>query len=226
MVDDVLVWGLNSPFFWRITLEDIRSLYKSNISQNHCEIGVGTGLLLSKDVSNVCKAITLIDLNDNSLNSCEERIQSTYSYEGETPNISKLVADIMVPPDEESVLTPKRGTFQSVGANFLLHCLHGSSLRDKEVAIRNCASLLDPKAGVFFGSTILGKEMVLDERNAGETAMQVLTSFNESGVFGNTGDSMEDLEHILKEIFDEVTIWQVGYCGVWTARNPKKTALY
>ena len=224
---DVLIWGFNSPFLWQITQEDIQSLYKSNISKYHCEIGVGTGLLLSRDVSNVCKSVNLIDLNENSLSSCDKRIQSTYlnrrdgNDSDSMPDISKLVADIIVPLEEESSLKTLKGKFQSVGANFLFHCLHGSTLREKVIAFHNCATLLDPKDGVFFGSTILGKEMLHDKTNAGQIAMQVLTNFNQSGVFGNLGDSMEDLECILKEIFDDVEVWRVGYCGMWAARNPK-----
>ena len=187
---------------------------------------MGTGLFLSEDVSRACNSIKLIDLNENSLDSCEKRIQSTYSGEAggdaeDGPSISKLVADIMVIPEEKSSLTHLQGTFQSVAANFLLHCLHGSNLHEKENAIRNCASLIDPENGVFFGSTILGKEMVSDEKNAGETAMHVLCRFNDAGVFGNLGDSMEDLEFVLKNNFDDVDVWNVGYCGVWAARNPK-----
>mmetsp|Transcript_26960 Transcript_26960/g.38666 ORF Transcript_26960/g.38666 Transcript_26960/m.38666 type:complete len:140 (+) Transcript_26960:121-540(+) len=120
-----------------------------------------------------------------------------------------------------SPLTPIRGKFQSVGANFLFHCLHWSNLYDKVDAFRNCASLLDPKDGVFFGSTILGKEMLDDDNNAGETAMRVLRVFNDVGVFGNLGDSLEDLDGALRDIFDNVDVQLVGYCGVWTARHPK-----
>jgi len=206
----------------------VKSLYRSNLSKHHCEIAVGTGLFLSNDLSNVCKTITLVDLNENSLQSCEQRIERTYLEYGEgcdnisSPAISKLVADVMVPPEEESSLAPlNKRKFQSVGANFLFHCLHGSNLLDKGTAFRNCASLLDPNDGVFFGSTILGKEMLHDQKNTGKTAMQVLHNFNESGVFGNLGDSMDDLECILMDVFSDVEVWRVGYCGMWKARNPK-----
>ena len=65
--DDSLVWGFNSPFLWRIAEQDIRSLYVSNIRQKHAELGVGTGLFLTKDVSKSCQSVTLMDLNRNSL---------------------------------------------------------------------------------------------------------------------------------------------------------------
>lgn len=79
--DDVLVWGFNSPFPWRIKQNDVTSLYKTNIAANHCEFGVGTGMFLSKDISKKCKTITLIDFNINSLQSCERRVQETYNVD-------------------------------------------------------------------------------------------------------------------------------------------------
>ena len=63
--------------------------------------------------------------------------------------------------------------------------------------------------------------MLHDKTSAGQIAMQVLTNFNQSGVFGNMGDSTEDLECILDEFFDDVEVWRVGYCCMWAARNPK-----
>jgi hypothetical protein len=229
--DDALVWGFNSPFLWRITQEDVTSLYRANVSRNHCEIAVGTGLHLSKVIP-LTRDITLIDLNENCLRVCEERIMSDH-HDGKCniakPEVSKLVVDITEPlpppPGEDagnySQLTPIRGRFQSVGVNFLFHCLHGSNLHDKVDSFRNCASLLDPEDGVFFGSTILGKEMLDDEDNAGETSIRTLRALNSIGVFGNLGDSLIDLDRILRDIFDDVDVRRVGYCGVWKAKHPR-----
>jgi len=218
---------------------------------NHCEIAVGTGLFLSELVAlPSMKHITLLDLNENCLRVCEVRIKDVCHRRhhhhlndaqldndvASVPDVSKLLVDIMMSPQTnndpmkggddgvhilQSPLTPIRGKFQSVGVNFLFHCLHGSNLYDKIHAFHNCASLLDPQDGVFFGSTILGKEMLDDEPNAGETAMHVLRAFNDMGVFGNLGDSFQDLEDILTEIFEDVDVYRVGYCGVWMARHPK-----
>ena len=230
--DDVLVWGFNSPFLWRIKEEEIHSLYKSNIRQNHCEIAVGTGLFLSQVVSKICKMMTLIDLNENSLKSCEERIQHCCfeKKKGDedyiinavhVPKISKIVADITTPPGEDSALKSLNGTFQSVGANFLFHCLHGANLRDKMHAFQKCAALLDPEEGLFFGSTILGKEIVKDKERVGTNTMKVLNDFNDWGVFGILGDSYGDLKYILQELFEDVDLRRVGYCGVWRASRQK-----
>ncbi len=223
-VDDTLVWGFNSPFLWRIQEQEIHSLYEANICRNHCEIAVGTGLFLtSPGVSNTSRKMTLIDLNENSLETCEDRIQHSHSPETKiVTDVTTIVADITAPPGEESVLTPLKGKYQSVAANFLFHCLHGSNLLDKLDAFQNCASLVDPEDGVFFGSTILGAEILKDSENAGKTTMHVMENFNHWGVFGNFGDSYEDLEYILKEMFCDVELKRVGYCGVWRASRPRK----
>mmetsp|Transcript_21742 Transcript_21742/g.44860 ORF Transcript_21742/g.44860 Transcript_21742/m.44860 type:complete len:329 (-) Transcript_21742:2385-3371(-) len=221
---DTLVWGFNSPFLWRIQEQEIRSLYEANISENHCEIAVGTGLFLSsRGVSNHSTKMTLIDLNANSLNSCEDRIQRSHSPDTEAvTDISMIVADITIAPEEESVLTPLKGKFHSVAANFLFHCLRGSNLNDKFNAFQNCASLVDPEDGVFFGSTILGREIMKDSKNAGKTTLHVMEKFNDWGVFGNIGDTYEDLERILRGMFRDVELKRVGYCGVWRASRPRK----
>lgn len=246
-VDDAFVWGFNSPFLWGITIENVQTLYKSNLSVssgdgkngNHCEIGVGTGLFLSKDIitsdnaGTGCKSISLIDLNENSLQSCKQRIEGSFNNEDiHKPTVTKTIADIMELPqnkqeDEgDSPLTSLKGKHTSVGANFLFHCLHGSNLHDKRHAFENCASLLSPGSeSVFFGSTILGKEMLLDGDTKTEDdnpGVLMLKLFNDSGVFGNLGDSYDDLVFILTDIFEDVVVKQIGYCGLWTAKNPKK----
>lgn len=221
--DDSLVWGFNSPFLWRIAEQDIRSLYVSNIRQHHVEIGVGTGLFLTKDVSNSCQSVTLMDLNRNSLNVCENRIMASYETDNDkakTPEINKLIVDV-TSSDHDFLLTSHKGQYQSVAANFLFHCLHGSSMLDKFQSFQNCASLLG-RDGVFIGSTILGKEMLVDAGRAGEMPLKVLHTYNDWGVFGNLGDSFEDLENVLKDLFLEVELKKVGYCGLWKATGPKQ----
>ncbi|KAL3783991.1 hypothetical protein HJC23_013371 [Cyclotella cryptica] len=137
------------------------------------------------------------------------------------PNLKKVIADVTSSGEDFS--SPlHRGQYESVAANFLFHCLHGSNMLDKFQSFQNCASLLS-KDGVFIGSTILGKEMLLDAERAGKTPVKVLHTYNDWGIFGNLGDSFEDLENVLKDLFCEVELKRVGYCGVWKARGPKQT---
>lgn len=214
--DDTLEWGFNSPFLWRIAESNIHSLYSNNVGAKHAEIGVGTGLFLSKDALSTCKSVTLMDLNQNSLNVCEKRILSSYLTDNRAPNVNKLIADITT----EVSLASHKQKYDSVAANFLFHCLHGSSLNDKQPEFKNCAALHSSN-GAFFGSTILGKEMTDDAEAAGEISLNVLKNYNDWGIFGNMGDSFKDLESILNELFSDVEVKKVGFCGVWSARGPK-----
>jgi hypothetical protein len=153
-----------------------------------------------------------MDLNQNSLNVCEKRILASNT----DACVTKSIVDIT---KKDSIIS-HRGQYDSVAANFLFHCLHGSKMHDKFYPFQNCASLLSTN-GVFLGSTILGKEMSNDAERAGEISLNVLHSYNEWGIFGNLGDSLVDLENVLKELFREVELKRIGYCGVWTARGPK-----
>ncbi|KAL7517478.1 hypothetical protein ACHAWX_002393 [Stephanocyclus meneghinianus] len=144
----------------------------------------------------------------------------TDTDKAKTPKLNKFIVDI-TSSEHDFLLTSHTGQYQSVAANFLFHCLHGSSILDKFQSFQNCASLLG-RDGVFIGSTILGKEMLLDAGRAGEIPLKVLHTYNDWGVFGNLGDSFEDLENVLKDLFLEVELKKVGYCGLWKATGPKQ----
>ena len=77
-------------------------------------------------------------------------------------SVEKLQADILMKPP-----TKLLGTFDSVAANFLLHRLYSDSLLDKKSAVASCSSLLREDGGVFFGSTILGRDLLDDAVQAG-----------------------------------------------------------
>jgi hypothetical protein len=230
---DAYVWGFNSPFLWRISGEECQRLYDDNARSVHCDIAVGTGLFL-KDLTAVVRdekdrssSLTLVDLNKNSLDNCAKRVgDAKMAGKGRNWDIKRIVADITVPGSLPAEMV---GACESVSANFLFHCLHGDSLLDKRAAFRNCASLLsnkvedDEKGGnYFFGSTILGKDILDDASNAGEAAMETLEQYNWWGIFGNRGDSYEDLVKVLSETFDDVQVWKTGYVGLWKVRRPKE----
>ncbi|CAB9513599.1 sam-dependent methyltransferase [Seminavis robusta] len=231
---DALVWDFNAPFHWRIQRQEIDALYQKGLagSKRHCEVAVGTGLFLRQWARRLPQSkenatdqaelenLTLMDLSPSSLEGCYQRLQEEEFF-AENNNqallsIDKVQANIQTLP-------PKRlqHSFDSVAANFLLHCLHGKSMQDKSNAIRSCASLLNPQ-GVFFGSTILGFELEQDAVMAGPYAIQTNQLYNELGIFGNRGDTFADLTALLEEYFDEVDIVKVGYCAVWLAKNPKR----
>lgn len=218
---DAMVWDFNSPFHWRIHRQEIDALYQQGLegAQRHCEVAVGTGLFLREwanqsHVDAGLEQLTLMDLSPSSLEGCYQRLQ-TEEYFVNHVSVEKVQANILESPPRNL-----RGIYDSVAANFLLHCLPGNSLLDKYEAIQSCASLLKP-SGSFFGSTILGKDLEVDAAAAGPHALATNKLYNQLGIFGNSGDTFEDIAVILNDLFYDVTIFQIGYCAVWLARNPK-----
>ena len=222
---DFRVWDFNSPFHWRISRADITKLYNEGIlesrSNRHAEVAVGTCLFLLDIANHQSKEsrfpgeIGLFDLSDHSLAQCNTRLGSR--PHGVT--ISTFKVDITKTLPNE--VAANAYYHDSVAANFLLHCLHGRSMKDKRPAIETIASLLKP-SGIFIGSTILGQAMLDDEARAGAPAMATLEAYNDRGIFGNLGDNFEDLATILNDLFEEVDIRMIGYCAVWKARRPKR----
>jgi 2-polyprenyl-3-methyl-5-hydroxy-6-metoxy-1,4-benzoquinol methylase len=221
---DVCVWDFNSPFLWRIWPEEVQGLYDDCLvhSTKHCEIAVGTGLFLrnldSHSIANL-RQITLLDLNPEALTQCQNRIEDhRYEYKNDV-EIDSRVLDIFDPPPAELI-----GTYDSVGVNFLLHCLHGKNIKEKAIVLRNCGSLLT-KDGIMFGSTILGKDIMSEDSTTGgvgKAALTTLRDYNKLGIFGNEGDSYQDLATVLNELFEDVELYRVGFCGVWKVRHPRQ----
>lgn len=224
---DAMVWDFNAPFHWRIHRDDIAALYEQGLqgSERHCEVAVGTGLFLRSWANatgsneRCMQHLTLMDLSTSSLERCHQRLQQVDYFDNNHNNhnvtIERVPANILKSPD-----TTLQGQFNSVAANFLLHCLHGKSLLDKRSAVESCAALLQ-KDGVLFGSTILGKDLLQDDIVAGPHAIATNQLYNDLGIFGNIGDTFSDMSTILEDSFQEVAIYKVGYCAVWLARNPK-----
>ncbi|MEH1841106.1 MAG: methyltransferase [Nostoc sp.] len=187
---DFFVLGLSNTFFWRCPTQLILDFYNQNISAKHLDVGVGTGYFLDN-----CKfphsnpIITLVDLNPNSLEYTAQRI---HRY-----NPTTLLADIFQP-------LPSELTFDSIGLNYLLHCLPGNSILNKAVVFRNLNNSLN-NGGVIFGTTILGKGVLHNF-----FARQLMRTYNAKGIFGNINDTHEDLETILKEYFRTYNIRIIG----------------
>lgn len=213
-VYDSIVWNFNSPFLWRIHADEIQALYQDAMadSESHAEIAVGTGKFLhGLPLSMPLQRVTLLDLNPHTLESAKTRLTTA-------PALGGVAMDAHAFNVLEDPPSSLRGTFDSVAANFLIHCLHGGrAVTDR--AVQTASMLLRPE-GVFFGSTILGAE--LDEA-AGPAALATHTAYNQLGIFGNEQDCFSDVSDALHRHFGEVQCWRAGYCAVWVARRPTAT---
>jgi len=112
---DLYVLGFSNRFVWRCPSARILDFYNEHVAACHLDVGVGTGYFLDK-----CRfpvpdpAITLVDLNPNSLQATARRIRR-YS-----PQVH--VANALEP------LPLQPAAFDSIALNHLLHCLPGDTL--------------------------------------------------------------------------------------------------
>ena len=104
--------------------------------------------------------------------------------------------------------------FDSVGLNFLLHCLPGN-LRVKGRALRELAKVVTDE-GVLFGSTILGRGVA---HNA--MARKLMAVYNRRGIFGNEEDDEATLREALEAAFERVDVRVVGCVASFEARSPR-----
>ncbi|MGW0771470.1 class I SAM-dependent methyltransferase [Streptomyces sp. NPDC002676] len=197
---DMFVLGMMSRFMWRCPRGRMLTHYNRQVSASHLDIGPGTGWFLNK-----CRfpakspSITLVDLNEVVLATAAHRIRR---YRPET-----LVGDAFKP------FALGSARFDSVGMNFLLHCLPGS-MRQKAVVFDQVVPFLQPGARVF-GSTVLGTGPHHTKRSA-----KLLAKLNRSEVFSNLDDRMEDLDEQLRARFTDVETVRSGAVCLFSARCP------
>ena len=196
---DLIVLALSNPLVWRCPTGRILQLYDRQVTDNHLDVGVGTGWYLDRcHFPNLAPRIGLLDLNPSTLAAASRRI-GRYQPERYQADVLKPLT-ISVPP------------FQSVALTYLLHCLPGE-IAEKAIAFDNLASLLAP-GGVVFGATLLSIGV---KRSAAARALMRL--YNRKGVFSNTADSVQALRVALHQRFRFVEIDIVGCAALFVAKD-------
>jgi Methyltransferase domain len=197
---DVVTLRFSSRWLWRCNRDRVLRHYDQNISCNHLDIGPGTGWFL-RNAQFPCgdPNVTLLDLNSDSLAVAANRIRNL--------SPTSVKSDIFAP-------FPFQQKFDSIAANYVLHCLPGDWVT-KSLAIGNAAASLSP-TGVFFGSTVLGEVSL--HNLVGRRTMKY---FNQNGVFHNESDDLAGLRDVLDTHFKRVTTEMVGAVALFTARQPR-----
>jgi SAM-dependent methyltransferase len=183
---DIGVLGFSNSYIWGCPSRRILGLYNRYASARHLEIGVGTGYFLDRCAFPTrYPAITVLDLNRNSLEVAARRIRR---YRPATCH-----SDVLQP-----IPLPAHG-YDSIGCNYVLHCLPGP-FSAKARVFANLTPLLAP-GGVVFGTTILGKstrQRIL--------ARELMDFYNRLGVFSNADDNCDDLATALQQHFRTAAI--------------------
>ena len=199
-VYDLFVLGFSNRLVWRCPSSRMLGQYETHVGARHLDVGVGTGWFLDHTTWPVERPqITLLDLNENSLSAASERLRR-YSP-------ATVQANVLEPVD----LADAR--FDSIGANFLFHCLPGELEWKAATVASNLRPYLAP-GGVLFGSTILGLDV-----SHNLLGRRLVRLYNRKRIFSNLEDSEGALERGLASELTEVEIVVVGAVALFAGRT-------
>ncbi len=195
---DWFVLGVSNRFVWRCPTPRLRAHYARHVTDNHLDVGVGTGYFLDKTSFPSCTPrVALMDLNEHALAHAARRIER-YAPETHVRNVLEPI--VLDGP-----------AFDSIGASYLLHCLPGT-IATKAVAFDHLGALLNP-GGVLFGATLLQGGV---RRNRAARGLMAL--YNRKGIFSNASDDLDGLTRALGDRFDDVAIEIVGCAALFAGR--------
>jgi hypothetical protein len=193
---DVLVHGLSNRFAWRCPTQRLVELYRDNLSPDHLEAGVGTGVLLDRAGTERLKRLVLLDANRNCLDRSALRL-ARFKPELHQVNLLQPGAFDTAP-------------VASVGLTYVLHCLPGR-MDEKLKAVDHLRPLMRDGA-TLFGATILGRGIAPNR-----AASALLDLYNAQGVFNNREDDLASLSDGLRQRFADVAIAQEGCVAIFRA---------
>jgi 2-polyprenyl-3-methyl-5-hydroxy-6-metoxy-1,4-benzoquinol methylase len=194
---DFLVLGVSNNFVWKCPSRRLLEHYDRRVTANHLDVGVGTGYFLDRcRFPSPAPRVALMDLNRNALDFAARRI--------ERHNPETYVRNVLEPISFDA---PK---FDSVGVNYLLHCLPGS-LESKSVVFDHLKALMNPGA-VVFGSTLLQGGVPRSR-----AAKRLMDFYNKKRIFSNESDDLDGLKRALDQRFGAVSIEVVGCAALFSA---------
>lgn len=197
-VYDFIVLSISNRYIWKCPSVVIEDHYNNHISSNHLDVGVGTGYFLDRCIfpSNAPR-IALMDMNSNTLKLTSRRI-ARFNPETYEHNILEQIDTSME-------------SFDSVGLNYLLHCIPGS-ISEKAIALDHLKQKMNPGATIF-GATVLHKGV-----NIGKPARKLMMLYNKKGIFSNLEDDLSGLNTALSQRFNNISLEVVGCVALFSAK--------
>lgn len=198
---DVFVVDFSSTFVWRSPRSMIINFYNQHVSGYHLDLGVGTGYFLDKcTFPSMHPTVALADISPQTLAKTAKRIKryrpATYLVNAREPL-------------QPSIPT----TFDSIGMNYVWHCIPGS-IEEKAAVFAHLKPLLNP-GGVLFGTTVLGPDPHVQHTLLARLFMAV---YNATHVFNNQHDTCATLERALAQHFKEYRMHVLGSTAFFVAR--------
>ena len=195
---DRVVVGFSNRYVWRCRSAHIVALYDEHVTESHLDVGPGTGYFLARcTFAWPAPDITLLDLNPHVLDVAARRLAR---YAPRT-----YQADLLDP------LGLQPGSFGSVAATHVLHCVPGT-MGEKAEILERLSTLLRP-GGVLFGTTVLagGVPQTLLSRAH-------IAGLNREGIFSNRGDTLDGLRAELDARFDDYELTTRGSLAIFEIR--------
>ena len=169
---DYFVNNVNCKYVWKCNEKNIHKMYKKNITKNHIEIGPGTGYFLKNyNFDN----LTLIDVNDDILQNSYDNLSKN------AKNLNIINHDLFLKNNKLNNIN-----FESVGINYVLHCVP-NTLDD---SLKNLIYNLDSHNYKIFGSTII------PPKNKVNIASLELYFLNKYKIFNNLNHNENQLINI------------------------------
>jgi len=192
---DKVVNQINCEKVWKCSQQNIINNYQENINCNHLEIGPGTGLFLKKENLNTqLEKLTLVDINTKILNYSKKELEKEYSH------VNALVYDLF------SYEIPSNIVFNSVGINYVLHCIPGNLQTKLDKLISN---LGNNKYNLF------GASVICDPLHMNPIAEYELMFLNSFGIFNNNNDTYEELNDYLCSKNYNFSLKKKGYVAIF-----------
>ena len=192
---DRLVNEINCEKVWGCKKKYIIDNYNRNINSNHLEIGPGTGYFLKKQNLDVnLNKLTLIDINKNILDYSKNNLQSEYS---DIDILSHNLFTSKIPTDIK---------FNSVGINYVLHCVPGNLQTKLDKLISN----LGNNEYNLFGASV-----ICDSININLLAEYEIIFLNAFGIFNNNYDTYEELNEYLNNTNLNFSLKRRGYVAIF-----------
>ncbi len=186
---DAIVIHFSNRFIWRCTKKKQLEHYIQYTSSRHLDVGVGSGYYLKHNHWPEDSRLALMDANPLCLKWAARAVQrlSPTLYHDDVFKIKSTL-------DEQ---------FNSISANYLLHCLPGS-MYAKSIVLKHLVRMLKP-GGVLFGATILA-----DEHFHTPLSRFLMRSYNQKHVFSNRYDTQLALLDILNQHLINVDVQIIG----------------
>jgi len=190
-----------TTWLWECPTALLLDNYRENTSQNHLEVGVGSGFFLRQTLKPAgdrgsLQRLVLVDLNARCLAKSAERLRD------QAPEVQRQ--------DLREPMVLRGGAVRSVGINYVLHCIKGSFKENRRV-FAHLAAVLE-EGGVLFGATLVARPL-----REGRVAWLLMKTLNLVGIFNNDDHRVDELKHALDASFAKVELTRAGNAVVFRA---------